>query len=189
MAKMMRGSSVTYPFPSDMDSGVRAISQSVAVSPQVVLDATASITPTSRGEALQWSELLGDIQQSYNYNEERALKLGKNQAESVDLLAQAAALQGTFVYRAAIRSSLDAGNTAHRASDSLFSRMQVYLMNARVPGFITEDGKSQVWSALMSPEPFHDIRESGNVDAIGTYQDAGIHLNFALGKLAPFRLI
>ena len=189
MAKMMSGSSVTYPFLSDMDPGVTVISQTADVTPQVLLDATASITPTSRGEALQWSELLGDIQQSYNYNEERAMKLGKNQAESVDLLAQAAALQGTFVYRAAARASLDAGTTAHRASDSLFSRMQVYLMNARVPGFITADGKSSVWSALMSPEPFHDIRESGNVDAIGTYQDAGIHLNFELGKLGPFRFI
>ena len=189
MAALMSGSSVQYPFLSDMDPGVTAISQTADVTPQTLRDATASITPTSRGEALQWSELLGDIQQSYNYNEERAVKLGKNQAESVDLLAQAAALQGTFVYRAAARASLDAGTTAHRASDSLFAKMEGYLQNLRVPGFITADGKSEVWSALMHPYPFHDIRESGNVDAIGVYQDAGIHLNFELGKLGPFRFV
>src|SRR3989304_3282286 len=97
MAKMMSGSSVTYPFLSDMDPGVPAISHTV----------------------------------------DGPKKRGKTQAESVDLLAQAAALQGTFVYRAAARASLDAGTTAHRASDALFARMEVYLMNARVPGFIT----------------------------------------------------
>src|SRR3990172_298853 len=189
MAKMMSVSPVTYPFLSDMDPGVTAISQTADVTPQVLLDATASITPTSRGEALQWSELLGDIQQSYNYNEERALKLGKNQAESVDLLAQAAALQGTFVYRAAVRASLDAGTTGHRASDALFSRIEGMLQNLRVPGFITADGSSEIWMSLMHPYPFHDIRESGNVDSIGLYQDAGIHLNFELGKIGPFRLV
>jgi hypothetical protein len=189
MAAMMSGSSVTYPFLSDMDPGVTAISQTADVTPQILTDATASITPTSRGEALQWSELLGDIQQSYNYNERRAERLGVNQAESVDLLAQAAALQGTFVYRAAARASLDAGTTTHRASDALFGRMEGYLQNLHVPAFVTPDGGDQVWMALMHPYPFHDIRESGNIDAIGLYQDAGIHLNFELGKIGPFRLV
>src|SRR4030067_2076051 len=123
MAKMMSGSSVTYPFVSDMDPCVTVISQTGDVTPQVLLDATASITPTSRGEALQWSELLGDIQQSYNYNEERALKLAKNPADAGDVLAQAAALQGTFVYRAAAPASLDAGTTAHPASGAPVARL------------------------------------------------------------------
>ena len=41
----------------------------------------------------------------------------------------------------------------------------------------------------MHPYVFHDISESGNVDAIGTYQDKGIHLNFELGQVGPFRLV
>lgn len=41
----------------------------------------------------------------------------------------------------------------------------------------------------MHPYVFHDISESGNVDAIGLYQDRGIHLNFELGQLGPFRLV
>jgi len=41
----------------------------------------------------------------------------------------------------------------------------------------------------MHPYVFHDISESGNVDAIGLYQDKGIHLNFELGQVGPFRLI
>ena len=45
MAAMMSGSSVTYPFLSDMDPGVTAISQTADVTPQILTDATASITP------------------------------------------------------------------------------------------------------------------------------------------------
>src|SRR3989338_10761354 len=74
MAKMMSGSSVTYPFLSDMDPGTTAISQTADVTPQVLFDATASITPTSSGEALQWSENL-DIQAYTNYGAERMKKL------------------------------------------------------------------------------------------------------------------
>src|SRR3989304_899105 len=41
----------------------------------------------------------------------------------------------------------------------------------------------------MHPFVFHDICESGNVDAIGTYINQGIHLNFELGQIGPFRLV
>lgn len=188
MAELMRGSSVTYNFLSDMTPGTTAISQTADVTPQILRDATGSITPTSRGEALEWAEGL-DIQAYTNYGAERFKALGKNQAESIDLLAQAAALQGTFSYSAAARSSLDAGTAGNRATDSLFAIMDGYLRNLRVPGFITPDGKSSVWMALMHPYPFHDIRENGNVDSIGLYQDEGIHLNWELGKLGSFRII
>lgn len=189
MDELMKGSSVQYTFLSDMDPGVSTISQVADVTPQTLLDAYASITPTSRGEALQWSQE-SEIAHTTNLMEERSMKLGKNMMESVDLLAQAQALQGTFVYRAAARASLDAGTSAHRASDALFSRMQGYLQNLRVPGFITADGGyTENWMALMHPYVFHDIRESGNVDAIGTYQNGGIHLNFEMGKIGPFRIV
>ena len=189
MADLMKGSSVNYTFLSDMNPGTAAISETADVTPQTLRDATASITSTSRGEAMQWSEE-SDIQHTTNLGEERAMKLGKNQAESVDLLAQAAALQGTFVYRAAARASLDAGTPSHRASDALFGRMQGYLQSLRVPGFITADGGyNENWAASMHPYIFHDIRESGNVDSIGLYQNGGIHLNFELGKIGPFRIL
>lgn len=189
MDELMKGSSVQYAFLSDMDPGVTAISQVADVDPQTLRDAYASITPTSRGEALQWSQE-SEIVHTTNLMEERAMKLGKNMMESVDLLAQAQALQGTFVYRAAARASLDAGTSGNRASDALFSRMQGYLQNLRVPGFITADGGyNENWAATMHPYVFHDIRESGNVDSIGLYQNGGIHLNFEMGKIGPFRII
>jgi hypothetical protein len=51
MSELIKGSSVNYTFLSDMDPGVTAISQVADVTPQTLRDATASITPTSRGEA------------------------------------------------------------------------------------------------------------------------------------------
>jgi hypothetical protein len=59
----------------------------------------------------------------------------------------------------------------------------------KVPGFINDMGEANVWAAIMHPYAFHDISESGNVDAIGTYQDKGIHLNFELAQVGPFRLV
>lgn len=188
MDELMRSSSINIPFLSAMTPGTTAISQTADVTPQTLRDAIANVTHTSRGEALQWSEA-ADLYTYTNYGEGRFKELGENQALSVDLLAQAAALQGTFVYRATARASLDAGTSGHRASDALFSRMQGYLQDLRVPSFITPDGGSQVWMALMHPYPFHDIRESGNVDSIGLYQDKGLHLNYELGQIGPFRLV
>lgn len=185
---LSRGSSITIPILSGMAPGTTAISQTADVTPQTLRDSTLSFTPTSRGEALQWSEAV-DLQVYTNYGEERFRALGENQMMSVDLLAQAAALQGTLAYSYAARASLDAGTSTHRASDALFSRMQGWLQNLQVPGFVTDDGSSSVWACLMHPYPFHDIRESGNVDSVGLYQDRGIHLNYELGQIGPFRLV
>jgi len=188
MDDLMKSSSIVIPFISAMTPGTTAISETADVTPQTLVDATSSITWSSLGEALQWSEKL-DIEHYTNYAEKRMGILGENQMVSVDLKAQAAALQGTFVYRAAARASLDAGTSGHRASDALFPRMQGYLQNLRVPSFITPDGGTQAWAALMHPYVFHDIRESGNVDSVGLYQDEGIHLNFELGRIGMFRLL
>ena len=108
--------------------------------------------------------------------------------ESVDLLAMQQAVTGGWVERLVARENLDAGESTHRASDAIFGNMQAALLSQKVPGF-TGDGSSTEWGCIMHPFVFHDIRESGNVDAIGTYQQAGIHLNFELGKIGPFRLV
>lgn len=184
----IRGSSVQVDYLSSMTPGTDTISQVADMTPQILYDATASATPTSRGEALQWSENL-DIQVYTDYAKKRIKKLAENALESIELLAIAAALQGTWVERAAARASLDAGTASHRASDSVFRKMHARMLSLKIPGFINESGEANVWAAIMHPYPFHDISESGNVDAIGTYQNAGIHLNFELGQVGPFRLV
>ncbi len=188
MDEAMRGSSVQYPFLSAMQPGVTAISQTADVTPQTLRDAVATITPTSRGEALQWSENL-DIQAFTDYAAKRLAILGENAQESIELLAIAAALQGTWVERATTRDALDAGTAGHRASDSIFRKYHAKMLSLKVPGFVTSDGQANTWAAVMHPYVFHDISESGNVDTIGVYQDMGIHLNFELGKIGPFRLV
>ena len=182
----IKGSSVQVNFLSSMAPATAAISQTADLTPQVLADATASITPTSRADALQWAEAV-DIQAYTDYGEKRFVKLGENMMESVEILAIDAALNGSWVERAAARASLDAGTAAHRASDSLFRKYHGMLQSLKVPGWRNEMG-DVVWSAMMHPFLFHDISESGNVDAVGIYQDAGIHLNFELGKIGPFRL-
>jgi len=184
----IRGSSVQVDYLSSMTPGTSAISQVADMTPQILYDATASATPTSRGEALQWAENL-DIQVYTDYAKKRIKKLAENALESIEILAIDAALQGTWVERAAARASLDAGTASHRASDSVFRKMHARMLSLKIPGFMNDMGEANVWSAIMHPYVFHDISESGNVDAIGTYQEKGIHLNFELGQVGPFRLV
>lgn len=188
MDELMAGSSVQINFLSAMSPGVSTISQTADVTPQTLRDATASVTPTSRGEALQWSQQL-DIQNYTDYTARAYKAVGQNASESIELLAQSSACTGTWVERYVARASLDAGTADHRASDALFRKYHAKMMSLRVPGYLNEAGDANTWSAIMHPYVFHDICESGNVDAIGTYQDKGIHLNFELAQLGPFRLV
>ena len=184
----IQGATVQVDYLSSMSLGTSTISQTADMTPQILYDATASSSVTSRGEALQWSENL-DIQVYTDYAMRRIAKLADNAIESIEVLANAAATQGTFVERAAARASLDAGTASHRASDAFFRKMHGQLLSLKIPGFINDMMEANVWAAIMHPKVFHDISESGNVDAIGTYQEKGIHLNFELGQIGPFRLV
>ncbi len=188
MDQAVKGSSVTVPFLSSMAPGTTTISQTADVVPSVLEDATGSVTPTSRWGAVQWSELL-DIQAYTDVGAARFFKLGQNMQETIELLAIDAATQGSWVERYTTRILTDAGTPAHRASDSDFALLQGLMTSLKVAPFLNEDGSLQTWGAVMHPWVFHDIRESGNVDAIGIYQDGQIHLNYEVGKIGNFTLI
>jgi len=186
MSRVARGSSVVIPFISDMSPGTTAISEATDITPQALADTTTSVTPTSRGEALQASELL--MLQAYtDYGAERFRAVGKNAMESIDLLAQAQATKGDLVIREAARAALDAGSTGHRAHDGLFTEASTMLSTLKCPGFPVAGGEA--WAAIMHPAAYHDLREDGNVVAVGQYQQSEIILNFELGALGPFRLV
>lgn len=188
MSRLARGSSVTIPFLSDMQVGTSAISETVDITPQALTDKATTLTPTSRAEALQGSELL--LLQAYtNYGAERYYAVGKNMMETVDVLARDVATQGDWRYSDAYtaRSALDAGCTSHRASDSLFTTVSTFFATAKTPGFDTKMGPN--YAAIMHPAAYHDIREDGNVVAIAQYQQAEIILNHELGSIGPFRLV
>src|SRR4030065_1821269 len=163
MEEAIRGSSVVVPFLSGMAPSTSAISQTADVTPQILYDATASVTPTSRGDALQWAENL-DIQAYTNYGAERMKKLGENHMESVELLAQAAACQGGWVDRAAARASLDAGTAGPRATDSILRRNRVVMLTLKIPGFINSAGETKNQAALMPPFLFTHQQERRNRD-------------------------
>jgi N4-gp56 family major capsid protein len=188
MSRLARGSSVTIPFLSDMNVGTSAISETVDITPQALTDKTTSLTPTSRAEALQGSELL--LLQAYtNYGAERYFAVGKNMMETIDVLARDVATQGDWRWADAnsARSGLDAGCTSHRANDSLFTTVSTFFATAKTPGFDTKMGPN--YAAIMHPAAYHDIREDGNVVAIAQYQNAEIILNHELGSIGPFRLV
>jgi N4-gp56 family major capsid protein len=187
MDQLMQGTTIYVPFLSDMTPGSSAISQTTDVTPQTLTDATATVTHTSRGEALQWSQQL-TIEAYTDYTAAAYEKVGMNAMETIESLAIESALAGSFVERYVARASIDAGTAAHRASDAVFRKYDGMLQMMRAPGYELEDG-GQVWSAIMHPFVFHDISESGNVDSIGLYQDKGIHLNWELGQIGRFRLL
>ncbi len=148
---------------------------------------------SSRGEAVQSSELLM-IQALGDFSGSLASKVGKNMMESVDLVAQEAALQGTNIYRAAGRASLDAGTTGHNVSEDTFARASLIFNQLKVPGFpgIGPGGvEGSRYGALMHPGNFHElIIDSGDIIVnIAQYQNQDIVLNFELASLGEFALI
>ena len=186
MSRVARGSSVYVPFASDMTVGTTAISEATDITPQALEDATSSLTPTSRGEALQSSELL--MLQAYtDYGAERFRAVGKNAMESIDVLARDAACKGDLYVRETTRALLNAGSTGHRAHDGMFTEASTLLSTLKCPGFPVKGGTA--WAAITHPAAYHDLREDGNVVSIAQYQQADIILNFELGALGPFRLI
>ena len=187
MDELMRGGTIYVPFLSDMQPGTTAISQTADVTPQTLVDDTNSVTTTSRGEALQWSEAL-EINVYTDYTAKAYERVGQNSMESIEILAYTAGLCGSWVERAAAHDSLDAGTASHRASDSIFRKYDGMMQSLKVPGYVGEDGGMN-WAAIMHPYNFHDIQESGNVNAIGVYQNQGIHLNWELGQIGRFRLL
>lgn len=187
MATLTEGSSVVVNFVSDLAPATSAISETTDLTPATVRDGTASITPTSRANAIQCSEKL--LNQSYTpYGQERFRIIGENMMESVDLLAQAAATKGSLwsSYGNTARTSLDAGAN-YRLTESAFTNAQADLETMKVPQFM--DAGRGVWMALMHPYAFADLRASSAILAVGEYQKANIILNFELGEFGPFKLV
>lgn len=181
------GSTVQAVFLSDMPPSTSAISQVQDVTPQALRDAVVTITPTSRGAALQWAEAI-ELMAYTNYGESRFKAVGKSMAESVDLLAMAAALQGGNVWRYAARASLDAGTSAHRLTDDVMSEVTTILQTQKCPSFMLPNGERR-WIALMPPAVYHDLRTTTHILATGEYQKERIVLNFELGEVGPFKLV
>jgi len=186
MSELEKGSSVQVNFLSDLAPATSAISQVTDVTPVTMRDATASVTPTSRANAIQDSELLL-IQAYTDYVAKRYQRIGDNMMESVDLLAQAAALKGGNVYRYAARASLDAGTANHRMSETVVNMAQSILLNSKCPAYMTKVGGR--WVFIAHPDAVYDLRQSANILAVGQYQQAEMILRGEIGEFLDFKIV
>src|SRR3972149_461381 len=194
LEELQRGTSVQVEFLSEMRVATSAISEVVDITPQALRDATASLTPTSRADALQASELIL-IQAYTNYGAKMYSKVGRGMMEAVEVLARDAATQGSNFWRGgttkvAARSTLDAGTSGHRADDIMFNSIASRIETLKVPGYSGfANGPGATWGAYTHPYVYGDIRQGGNVVSIAQYQKADIILNSELGALGKFRLV
>lgn len=189
MSQLKRGSSVQVNFLSDMEPGTSAISEVTDLVPQALRDATVTVTPTSRGEALQASEKLG-IQAFTDYSAKMSQRVGANMAETVDSLARDAATQGSLVLRdPSSRTALDAGATGHRADNVIFLRASGMIQQLKIPGFMDRKNGNPAWPAIMHPMVYHDILRSGSVTPHAQYVDIEMLFNHEVAEISGFRLI
>ncbi len=179
-------STVQIPFASDMKVTETAISQVADISPQIIRDAVATLTPVSRADAMQVSELL-NMEAYTDFSAFQYEILGKNMMETVEVLAQAAALKGNNVVRATARASLDAGSTAHNLNTLTFSQAESKLIGTKCPPFLG-NGRSQ-WLAVCHPDAIYDIRTTGDVVSVAYYQDKEILFNNEFGQYGSFKIV
>jgi N4-gp56 family major capsid protein len=184
------GSTYTFNFVSDMTPGTTAISETADIAPQILRDATSTITPTSRGEALKWSQLL-DLSVYTDYVAARFEALGKNMMETVDNQAKAAALQGSLVRRAAnttTRAGLDAGTTTHNWTEAEIWAAVSTAESLKLPPFVSPSGMRSLL-AIAHSDAYYDLFHQGNVVSAAIYQAKEILFNGELGMIANCRLI
>jgi len=187
---LQNSSSVTVPFLSELDVNENTISETVDITPQSLDDATASITPTSRADAILDSEKL--LLQAYtDYASERFQALGRNMMATIEARASNKALSGSLVQRAAARAALDAGTAGNRLSDAEFFKAGNQLKEHNCPALMGEDNMpvGHGFMATMHPDAFYDLLSGGNVDDIFKYQDKSIWIDGALYTLNGFQIV
>lgn len=185
MSDLYRASSIVLNFLADMEPGTATIPQDLDVAATALRDATVSITSTSRYGLIEASELLMNSAGT-NYAEERFQILGKNFAESVDLLAKDLAVTGGSISRAAARASLDAGTAAHLLRRIDFMNAASDLMTKKVPSMV--DAGRSMWFAVLPPYALDDLLQDTPILTTGEYQKANIVLANELGELGKFKL-
>jgi N4-gp56 family major capsid protein len=193
MEELKRGSSVQVEYLSDMTPSTSAISEVIDLVPQALRDATGSVTPTSRADAIQCSELLL-IQAFTDYGAKQYRRVGKALMESVEILARNAATQGSNVRRGGTTTTtrilLDAGTSGHRCDDVVMNLAAAQLQALKVPGFPQPlDKGGSTWAAITHPAVYNDLRNGGNVVSIAQYSRPDIILQNELGMIGKFRLV
>lgn len=186
MSDLYRSSSIKLNFLSDMEPGTDTIPETLDVPSTAVRDAQFEITPTSRYGVIEVSEKLMNSA-STNYAAEKYYLLGKNHAETVDLVARDKALAGGSLVRGATtRAGLDAGTAAHLLRRIDFMNAGSDLMTKKVPAFM--DAGRAMWFATLPPYALDDLLADAPILTTGEYQKANIIFANELGELGRFKL-
>jgi N4-gp56 family major capsid protein len=188
LSELQKGSSVQVNYLNNLDVSTSSISEITDVVPQAVTDATASLTPTSRGNAMRFSELLS-IQAFTDYEKSAMEKVGDNAMESIEFLAMTTAMQGGIRSASTTRDLLNAGTTTDYCDYAAFSKAQIFLENLKCPQMSDKDGNDSGWVAIMHPSAFYDLRSTSQILAAAEYQDKSILLQHELGKVGAFRVV
>jgi N4-gp56 family major capsid protein len=181
------GTTYTFQFLSDMSIVNQTVSEDDDIATQILRDATATMTPTSRADGLRWSQLL-DLSVFTDYVAGRAEVLGRNMMETIDNQARNAALQGSLVVRAAARASLDAGTATHNWTEAGIWNAVSTAESLKMPPFVDARGRKMLL-AIGHPDAYYDLFHGGNVVSAAIYQDKGILFNGELGEIANCKLI
>lgn len=180
------GTTYTFAFASRMTPGSTAISETADIVPQIIRDASSTVSTTSRGEAMKWSELLS-IESYMDEWAQRSEVIGINAMETIENQAIAAALQGSLVSRGAARASLDAGTAGHLFTEAAIWKATSILADLKAPMYV--DGSAKDWMALIHTDGNYDLSHSGNLVNAALYQDKNILLNGEVGRVSNVRII
>lgn len=188
-AFLQNASTVEVPYLSDMTISENTISETVDIAPQNLRDTRATITPTSRGDALQDSEKL--LLQTYtDYGAARFEKLGNNMIATLEALCINSALTSSILMRVGTRPNLNAGTSTHNLSDKEFFKAANALKEMGCPAVMDSDGLSvpNGFLAAMHPDAYYDLLAGGLIDDIATYQDKSIWFNGVIGTFNGFQI-
>lgn len=181
------GTTYTFAFASRLTPGTTAISETADVVPQIIRDATSTISTTSLGEAVKWSQLL-TVESYMDEWAQRSEVVGINAMESIENQAIAAALQGNLVVRGAARASLDAGTAGHNFTEAAVWNAGAFLSDLKAPQYVDETGQKS-WMCLIHTDATYDLVHGGNLVNVALYQDKMLLLNGEVGRISDFRLI
>ena len=191
MSKFIAGTQITIPHISKMNIGTLEISESVDLVPQTLRNASVSVTPTSRGETMQQSELLRIQNYAENFEDLLVQLVAENAAESIDLVAQGVALKGGLSHAPSARASLDAGTTTDNFTDKTLAVLASFLSEFKATENLMRlpSGDAGGVFAIVPNDAFYDLRAGGNIVSIAQYQDKAIILNNELGEVGGIRII
>jgi N4-gp56 family major capsid protein len=187
MGDIKKGSSVQVDFLSLLEPSEQTISETTDITPNTFEDAKATVSWTSRANAIVVSEKLLD-QVYTNFNAEYYSRLGQNMQESLELVCKKTALFGGLLRAVSTtRAAQDAGTATHNLGRAAFVQAAAMLSAMKAPMF-QNPGQGR-WIALMHPFTYTDLLNDAVVLAVGEYQDKEIVFNYELGQLLGFKII